>query len=576
MRANLMFKAIFLIALPIFGFTAKAPDFTVTDYNNKVHKLYEAYLDKDKVMVIKFFFVGCPPCTSIAPYVQQSYARWGSGAGKVEFLQISTMKGDYNSTIKSYSQNKGLTFPGVGVDGGAQAALAPYLAGTFGSWYGTPTFVVIAPNGEVNYNVNMSLGNPSGLDTAIAQALRLGNGGGGGGGCTNAFTVNTITKILPETYYIVDLLNGNPASEIQTGNYNCEFQLPQNIDGHYVIPQMNQTIDPRQNVSTADIVLIQRYILTLQPFNNLQRAVADVNNSGSITAADVSEIRKLILGITAGFNKLTKSYVVVHNPKSLNYFDLTDRVLVKDLVSKAKTNVFGVGQYGDVGGANLISNDDLIVRSSGKINFFVEVTQNSNGNFEHRFYSDETLLVNSFQYEIQGTENNILDVMAGNYFSSNLGFKYSLNNAPGTARMVGLASNLAANIPAGETWFTVITKDHDKFKNSHVNGFNYEFALDNLSRFISDVNLIYLVSSLKGQNVSIYYSQLNDIIINSTKNAITKIDCLNLNGNQVFNYSYPAETYELEIKTTSMQPGIYFAKVQLANGNTELKKFVKF
>ena len=142
--------------------------------------------------------------------------------------------------------------------------------------------------------------------------------------------------------------------------------------------------------------------------------------------------------------------------------------------------------------------------------------------------------------------------------------------------MVGLASNLAANIPAGETWFTIITKDHDKFKNSHVNGFNYEFALDNLSRFISDVNLIYLVSSLKGQNVSIYYSQLNDIIINSTKNAITKIDCLNLNGNQVFNYSYPAETYELEIKTTSMQPGIYFAKVQLANGNTELKKFVKF
>ena len=69
----------FLFFLPILVFGAKAPDFTITDYKNKVHNLYADYLDKDKVVVIKFFFVDCPPCNTLAPYVQTAYNRWGGG-----------------------------------------------------------------------------------------------------------------------------------------------------------------------------------------------------------------------------------------------------------------------------------------------------------------------------------------------------------------------------------------------------------------------------------------------------------------------------------------------------------------
>ncbi|MBK6698422.1 MAG: beta-propeller fold lactonase family protein [Saprospiraceae bacterium] len=73
---------------------------------------------------------------------------------------------------------------------------------------------------------------------------------------------------------------------------------------------MNYTIAAERNieylkgVSTIDIVLIQRHILGIQNFNSPFKYLAgDVNASCSITAADISEIRKLILGKINAFAK---------------------------------------------------------------------------------------------------------------------------------------------------------------------------------------------------------------------------------------------------------------------------------
>ena len=56
-------------------------------------------------------------------------------------------------------------------------------------------------------------------------------------------------------------------------------------------------------VTTADIVKIQRHILGLEPLSTAYKMIAaDVNRSGEITAKDVSELRRLILGITTEIN----------------------------------------------------------------------------------------------------------------------------------------------------------------------------------------------------------------------------------------------------------------------------------
>lgn len=60
--------------------------------------------------------------------------------------------------------------------------------------------------------------------------------------------------------------------------------------------------DPLNGVNTLDIVIIQRHILSLQKIQSPYKLIAaDVNNSKTITVADLSEIRKLILGLENDF-----------------------------------------------------------------------------------------------------------------------------------------------------------------------------------------------------------------------------------------------------------------------------------
>lgn len=56
--------------------------------------------------------------------------------------------------------------------------------------------------------------------------------------------------------------------------------------------------DYMNGISTRDLVLIQRHILRVNEFDNPYDFIAaDVNNSESVTAADLAQLRKLILGI---------------------------------------------------------------------------------------------------------------------------------------------------------------------------------------------------------------------------------------------------------------------------------------
>jgi hypothetical protein len=56
--------------------------------------------------------------------------------------------------------------------------------------------------------------------------------------------------------------------------------------------------DDLNGVSTADLVAIQRHLLGKNDLNSpYQLIAADINNSSSVTAADISELRKLILGV---------------------------------------------------------------------------------------------------------------------------------------------------------------------------------------------------------------------------------------------------------------------------------------
>jgi hypothetical protein len=84
-----------------------------------------------------------------------------------------------------------------------------------------------------------------------------------------------------------------------TGTYN--FADVTSGGSYLVKPFKND--DHINGISTLDLVMIQRHILGIERLNSPYKLIAaDVNNDKNISAADLTELRKLILGISDKFN----------------------------------------------------------------------------------------------------------------------------------------------------------------------------------------------------------------------------------------------------------------------------------
>lgn len=276
-----------------------APDFIITDTNGDVHHLYQDYLNNGKAVLLELFFTTCPPCNTIVPHVQNLYEDWGEGSGDVEFIELSIMGWDTNSKVLTHQVNHGLTFVGVGSDGGSLTASNPYKDGTYGPYYGTPTFIVISPDGTVNYNVQ-GPGIPEtieALDQAIQDALSVEEDTVQ----INVADVGTVYGSSIEDYKVFVISEQDSFSKEIIGSDSMNFisfsypndSLPLLIEPKV---QLNKDGDDLNSVTTWDIVLIQKYILGFEPLSPFKILAADLNQSKTITAIDLLIMRKAILG----------------------------------------------------------------------------------------------------------------------------------------------------------------------------------------------------------------------------------------------------------------------------------------
>jgi hypothetical protein len=87
----------------------------------------------------------------------------------------------------------------------------------------------------------------------------------------------------------------------QTGKFSFR-RLP--IDQIYTVkPERND--DPLNGVSTRDLIFIQRHLLGIEELGDPMKFIAaDVNNSKGVSAKDLVELRKLILGLYNGFDEM--------------------------------------------------------------------------------------------------------------------------------------------------------------------------------------------------------------------------------------------------------------------------------
>jgi uncharacterized repeat protein (TIGR01451 family) len=115
-------------------------------------------------------------------------------------------------------------------------------------------------------------------------------------------------------------------------------------------PERND--DPKNGVSTLDLVEIQKHLLGKEPFTKASQYIAaDANNSGSVSAIDLIEIRKLILGLYDKFPN-NQSWRFVRKEEAENPgapWPLTESISIHSLEPNENKNFDFVGvKIGDV------------------------------------------------------------------------------------------------------------------------------------------------------------------------------------------------------------------------------------
>lgn len=161
-----------------------------------------------------------------------------------------------------------------------------------------------------------------------------------------------------------------PPTNLSTDNdpqgfYQFKSAVPLNGD-YSVMPVKN--INHFNGVSTADLLLISRHILAIDPLGSPYKMIAaDANKSNSITTFDIVELRKLILGIYDELPANTSWRFVDKNfdfPNPENPFETPfPESISRDNVSVSHTNEDFVGvKVGDVNnsasGDSLLTSDD--------------------------------------------------------------------------------------------------------------------------------------------------------------------------------------------------------------------------
>lgn len=353
-----MRKTIFILSILFLSnlvLAQPAPDFTITNTQGDQIELYADLLDQGKTVVLKIFFTWCPPCNAIASQTETLYQSWGGGNNDVEFISLSDKSADVNTMVASYKANHGLTYPGAGSDGGSLQAIQPYIGGTYGFFLGTPTFVVIAPDGTVNFdprgpNSQATLDSVSVAIAATGALMPFVNYTADGH--VQSMSDSGVYEVAID---IENIDNINPLTDID-GNFSFSSLLA--VDQSYSLTANKDTDSYLNGLSTSDLIMISQHILGVDTFTSpLQLIAADADRNSKITTLDIIWLRRLILGFDMELSNqppwifVDSSYTFDNATKPYNeVYNGTATVIPLDPTAPPNIQFTGI-KIGDVNGS---------------------------------------------------------------------------------------------------------------------------------------------------------------------------------------------------------------------------------
>ncbi len=187
-------------------------------------------------------------------------------------------------------------------------------------------------------------------------------------------------------------------------------------------------IEPRNGVTTADLVAINKHILGIENLTSpYKRIAADINNDGKISTADMVELRKLILFINDNFTSNTSWKMV---DKKYNFATTTPEkesyplnVTINPLSSAAAANFVAV-KVGDVNGSAKANNlvGDASDRSAGTLVFDVtDATLVAGETKTVEFKAQDIANINAYQFTMNFDKEALEVVSVAGLNESNFG-----------------------------------------------------------------------------------------------------------------------------------------------------------
>jgi hypothetical protein len=216
----------------------------------------------------------------------------------------------------------------------------------------------------------------------------------------------------------------------QKTDANGEYKFPPIRQGssYTIVPESNN--DYLNGLSTIDLVIIQKHILGLKNLKTPYSFVAsDINNDKKITASDILQLRKMILGINEKFEGNNSWRFIPKNFTFENLLNPIDGTIKESLVfTNLENNLtadFIAVKIGDVSGDVYVNKlDNMKKRNSENIELIIDnKTFNSGENIEIPVYSADfnevlgmqgTFKFDSEKLEFAGIESSGINISETN------------------------------------------------------------------------------------------------------------------------------------------------------------------
>ncbi|MDA8693183.1 T9SS type A sorting domain-containing protein [Saprospiraceae bacterium] len=214
---------------------------------------------------------------------------------------------------------------------------------------------------------------------------------------SNRVTGNVMTTHIEPLSQVEIAVSDGDIRDTYLSDANGEFAFETAYVNTSVIVELHKNDDPLNGVSTLDLILIQRHIMGVNRFDEFTDYVAaDINKDNIITAIDLFELRKLILGVYDDIPQNTswRFLDAVKNYTELS--DLEDHMIVTNF--DEEINAEGI-KVGDVNQTYILNaqESNLDSRSQSNYNLIVKEQRNKNGELVVGFFASEDFNLSGIQ-----------------------------------------------------------------------------------------------------------------------------------------------------------------------------------